>query len=128
MPRGNDADAAEKELRARLGGEELNAEKLIQADAARWPAELRAANQKPIDTNATAALNWDDVAAKIEGELKDFAVRGKHVVAVIEDDLGHPGKVAIALEDFGKKVAAAVEKTKAASAPTTDPTTETAAS
>lgn len=87
-PRGNDAAAAGTELRARTGNE-ANAEGMIADNAARWPAELRAANNRPIDQKATDELDEDAVASEIDAEgdieVLGWAVRGPFLVAVYED-------------------------------------------
>lgn len=110
MPRGNDAEAAGKELEAKLGTEP-NAEEMIEANARKWPAELRAAQRKPINEEATAALDPGTVAKHVKGVLLDFAVRGEHVIAVVETALGDVRKELIKLVDLVKgKAAAAAEK------------------
>lgn len=98
-PRGNDADAAGTELQARTG-EAPNAETMIADNAARWPAELRAANNRPIDQEATAEMDEDAVAGEldVEGEVQvlGWAVRGPFLVVVYEDeDTGEVHKVAV---------------------------------
>ena len=90
-PRGNDAAAAGTELQARTG-QDPNAEDMIAANAARWPAELRAANNRPIDQAATDELDEDAVAGEVdaEGEIQvlGYAVRGPFLVVVYEDENG----------------------------------------
>ncbi len=90
-PRGNDAAAAGTELQARTG-EAPNAEDMIAANAARWPAELRAANNRPVDQDATDELDEDAVAGEVEAEgeiqVLGWAVRGPFLVVVYEDEDG----------------------------------------
>lgn len=97
-PRGNDATAAGTELQARTG-EAPNAEEMIAANAARWPAELRAANNRPIDQAATEELDEDAVAGEVdaEGEITvlGWAVRGPFLVVVYEDEDGEVHKDAV---------------------------------
>jgi hypothetical protein len=97
-PRGNDAEAAGTELQARTG-EAPNAETMIAENAARWPAALRAANNRPLDQAATDELDEDEVAGMVEAEgeitVLGFAVRGPFVVVVYEDEDGQVVKEAV---------------------------------
>jgi hypothetical protein len=100
MPRGNDSAAAGKELSARLGGMRLNAEEMIERNAARWPAALRAANGRPVDWDATEALS-DEVAerAVAPDSVLSYAVRGEYLVVVSDDRDGFTTKRAFLLDD-----------------------------
>lgn len=97
-PRGNDGTAAGTELQARTG-EAPNAEDMIAANTARWPAELRAANNRPVDQAATDDLDEDAVAGEldVEGEVEvlAWAVRGPFLVIVYEDESGEIHKKAV---------------------------------
>lgn len=114
MPRGNDADAAGAELKAKIGAD-ANAEDLIKANAERWPADLRAAQRKPIDDAATNAIDESDVEKHIDNDsvLLAYAVRGKHIVAVSEDEDGLVHKSLVALADLGKAVERKIDKARA---------------
>jgi hypothetical protein len=101
MPRGNDSAAAGKELSARLGGLEPNAEKLIEANAARWPAELRTANNRQVNEAATKALDEAWVEEVVEPDrLLAYAVRGEYLVTVSEDRDGATNKRAHVLHEL----------------------------
>jgi hypothetical protein len=97
-PRGNDAEAAGTELAARTG-EAPNAEEMIADNAARWSAELRAANNRPVDQAATDEMDEDEAAGLVEAEgeivVLGFAVRGPFVVVVYEDEDGNVVKEAV---------------------------------
>lgn len=94
MARGNDSAAAEEELTARTGMAP-NAEQMIAENVARWPAELRAANNRAVDQDATDELSDDDVAGMVDGEVLGYAVRGPFVVVVSEDEDGNIVKEAV---------------------------------
>lgn len=105
-PRGNDAAAAGTEFQARTGNQP-NAEGMIAANAERWPAELRAANNRPIDQAATDEMDEDAVvsALDVEGEVEvlGWSVRGPFLVAVYEDEDGGIHKVAVTREGKEKQ-------------------------
>lgn len=101
MPRGNDAVAAEREFRARLGGVAPNAEELIKLNASLYPKELKAANNKPIDHEATDALSESEVQSYVGSDrtVADYAVRGGTLVVVSVGEDGYTLKQAFVLED-----------------------------
>ena len=118
MPRGNDSAAAAQELSARLGGVKLNAEELIKRNAARWPAELRAANGKPVDWAASDKLDPTVAQRAVAGEsVLDYHVRGEYLVVVSVDAQGMTSKRAFVLKALqspapAAPVAAPVHATK----------------
>ncbi|MBO0705418.1 MAG: hypothetical protein J2P39_08865, partial [Candidatus Dormibacteraeota bacterium] len=61
-----------------------NAEDFIQANQARWSKELRAANKRPIDHEATRDMDEGEAGGYLEGnrQVLDYAVRGPFVVVV----------------------------------------------
>lgn len=90
MARGNDSESARRDLDAsgmtssQWGGF-ANAEDLIAAQHEKYDAELNAALNKPVDVDATAALDLDDIEPQYDdGEIKDAAVRGGRLVVVEE--------------------------------------------
>jgi hypothetical protein len=99
VARGNDAATAAEELRAKLGAEP-NAEEMIALSAARWPAELRAANNRPVDEEGTSELD-EQKAQDFVGDrnVLAYAVRGPFLVVVSEDDTGFTVKQAFALDE-----------------------------
>jgi hypothetical protein len=115
MPRGNDADAAGTELATRTG-QDPNAEDLIAANQARWSTELRAANNRPINQQATDELDEDEVGGMVEskGEVNvlGFAVRGPFVVVVYEDEDGVLHKDAIQRKGHEKQAKRLAPKAK----------------
>lgn len=98
MARGNDADAAARELQARQGVAG-NAEELIQLVQGTYDRDLRAANAKKVDAAATDALDAAAIEKHVDGEVASFAVRGDTVVAVVIGDDLRSQKVAIPLDD-----------------------------
>jgi hypothetical protein len=113
VARGNDAEAAAEELKAKLGAEP-NAEDMIKLSADRWPLELRAANNRPIDTKATEELDESKAQGFVgDREVLDYAVRGPFLVVVSADDTG-----------FTIKQAFALDKAKAAKAAPQEPAPE----
>jgi hypothetical protein len=79
---------AAKEFEAQYGTPSGNAEDIIKAAHARQTPELRQAGLAPLDLWATAALDLKKVEKEVEGTLHSAAVRGKFVVAVVEDAAG----------------------------------------
>ena len=93
MARGNDAKAAAAEFRGQYGlmG---NAEDLIEANRAAYPADLRAANLLPVDDETE--LDRDKVLGAVEGgKVLAFVKRGDYVIAVVETESGHVYKQVI---------------------------------
>jgi hypothetical protein len=88
VPRGNDAQAAYAELTDKFGQGAGKAEDMVAASRQRYTDSLRAAQVQEVDQNATALLDDADVAEalNLKGDQKivSTAVRGAHVVAVIE--------------------------------------------
>lgn len=98
-PRGNDAEAAAEELKAKLGAS-ANAEDMIKLSAERWPAGLRAANARAIDEQATEEMDDDQAQGFVGGRhVLGYAVRGPFLVVVSEDDTGFTVKQAFALDE-----------------------------
>lgn len=89
MPRGSDAEAAGRELQARVGMAP-NAEQLIAANQARLTKELRAASRRSVDGKATEEMDEDEAQGYVEGdgEVVAWTVRGPFVVVVYEDENG----------------------------------------
>lgn len=105
MPRGSDAEAAGTELKARTGMD-ANAEDYIEANNARWTAELLAANKRPIDQAATDEMDEGEAEGYLEGDqtVLSYAVRGPFVVVVAEDnETGEVTKEAFALKGKDKQ-------------------------
>jgi hypothetical protein len=99
MPRGNDARAAAAEFRGQYGLTG-NAEDLIEANRAAYPADLRAANLLPVDTEHDVDL--DAVQGKVEGgRVLAYAKRGDYFVAVVETESGHKYKQVIPAHELG---------------------------
>jgi hypothetical protein len=89
-PRGSDAEAAGEELTARTGFTP-NAEQMIADNQARFPQELLAASNRPIDHEATDAMDEDEAQSYLddaEATVLGYAVRGPFVVVVSEDEDG----------------------------------------
>lgn len=104
MPAGNDGAAAYQELTDKFGAGHGRAEDLIQARRDAYPTELRAAQLKELDANATALLEDAEVAdaAGVKTEqIESAAVRGDDVIAVISDSTGRTSKVVLPLSTFG---------------------------
>lgn len=111
MARGNDAAAAAEELKAKLGAEP-NAQEMIDLSAARWPEELRAANNRAIDEDATDELEDKDVEGLVgDRNVLGYAVRGPFVVVVSEDDSGFTIKQAFARKGQEKQAERLTPKT-----------------
>ena len=99
MARGNDSEAAAAELKAKLGTSG-NAEDMIALAAERYPAELRAANLRPVNQKATDELEEDKVQGFVgDREVLGYAVRGPFLVVVSTDDDGFIAKQAFALDE-----------------------------
>jgi hypothetical protein len=104
VPRGNDAEAAAAELSAKVNVP-LNAEEMIAENAARMTRELRVANLRPVNQEATDELG-EDGAQKLVGDdavVLGFAVRGPFVVVVSEDEDGVVSKQAFTAEGKEKQ-------------------------
>lgn len=84
MARGNDADAARRDLDSQYGEGHQSAEDLIAAhDEALDPVRIAALN-KPVDAVATQELDPEDIKPQYGGVIIAFAVRGG-VLIVVED-------------------------------------------
>lgn len=97
MARGNDPEAAE-EFRKQYGAEG-NAEQLIMANRARFSPELLAASRKPVDDEATKALDLDDLSKKVGEEVVSATVRGDSIVYAYVQDNDHV-KAVMPREDY----------------------------
>jgi flagellar biosynthesis GTPase FlhF len=94
MPRGNDADAASRELAARYRTRG-NAEDLVQANMLRRDQTLAKAGLLARDDEATDELELKDVQSEVDDDnVIDFAVRGDYLVTVSEDEDGNVYKSA----------------------------------
>jgi hypothetical protein len=103
MPAGNDAQAAYSELTDRFGAGHGRAEDLIEARRDAYPEELRAAQLRGVDENATALIDDAEVADAAgvdEAAIQSKAVRGDAVIAVVEGDDGRTAKVMLPLSVF----------------------------
>jgi hypothetical protein len=110
-PRGNDAAAAAEEFKAKMGASP-NAEEMIELSAARWPRELRAANNRTVDEDATAELDDSEVEGLVgDRHVLGYAVRGPFVVVVSEDDTGFTTKEAFPHAGSEKEAARLSEPT-----------------
>lgn len=102
MPAGNDP-TPHNELVDKFGAGSGRAEDLIQAARARYSKDLRDAQLKDVDENATALLDNEEVAEAAgvrESAVVSKAVRGDSVVAVIEGKDGRTEKVLLSRSDF----------------------------
>ena len=90
MARGNDAEAAARELRDRYGDGVGSAEDVLRASAISLPPALREATLKERDDEASAELDYDKVGktAGIKGTVVDASVRGGDTVYVWADERG----------------------------------------
>lgn len=110
MARGNDSESARRDL-DRQYGEHDSAEGLIRAHEDSWDQEHSAALNKPVDIEATAALDFDAIDPKYKGGIvRTAAVRGGRLF-VIEEAHGTLNKWS---EPYKPSAA---EKKKAATAP-----------
>jgi hypothetical protein len=99
VARGNDAEAAAAELKAKLGTPG-NAEDMIQLAAERYTKELRAASHRPVDDEATAEMDEDTVQGFVgDREVLAYAVRGPFLVVVSTDEDDFTIKQAFALDE-----------------------------
>ena len=99
MARGNDAEAAADELKAKLGTSG-NAEDMIALAAERQSPELRAANLRPVDQKATDELDEDKAQGFVgDREVLAYAVHGPFLVVVSSDEDGFTVKQAFALDE-----------------------------
>jgi hypothetical protein len=99
MARGNDAEAAADELKAKLGTSG-NAEDMIALAAEGQSPELRAANLRPVDQEATDELDEDKAQGFVgDRQVLGYAVRGPFLVVVSSDDEGFTVKQAFALDE-----------------------------
>lgn len=98
MPRGNDAEAAARELSSRYRTRG-NAEDLIQANRLRRNKLLAKAQLLTVDEEATAELD-DKKVKSISGadNVVSYAVRGDYLVFVTEDERGCKSKDAAPLK------------------------------
>lgn len=88
MARGNDSEAARRELDSQYG-EHATAEDLIRAHDQRHDPILDAALNKPVDPHATAALDVDALKPQTDGgTIQSAAVRGGVLVVVEEREDG----------------------------------------
>lgn len=92
MARGNDAQAAAAEFRGQYGVMG-NAEDLIQANRAAYPAELRAAQLGTVDDEASKDLDDEKVAKALgigeDSKILKSRIRGDKLVAVVQTPSGH---------------------------------------
>lgn len=104
MPAGNDAQVAYAELTDSFGKGVGRAEDLILASRQRYSNELRAAQLKDVDVNATALLEDEEVADAIDlpkgATVIDKAVRGDKVVVLVEGEDGRTSKLLADRSDF----------------------------
>lgn len=112
MPRGNDPTALQR-IADEYGANAGNAEKLIEANAARYTRAMREAALLPIDEEATAELDPAKVAKAVGCDAEDiaaFAVRG-HYVSVVLDQDGAITKTAVPLDsvEAGEAYTAPIE-------------------
>ena len=114
MPRGNDETAA-RDLAAKHGSEGVgNAEELIEAVQASRTPELEAAQMKPLDEEATTAIDLSTLSGPNGEPAVSAAVRGGVTVVVYVDEKGGYSKCVAS--DAKKKPA----KAKAASTKSDD--------
>lgn len=107
MPAGNDSAAAQAELADQFALGQARAEDLRSANRARYPNELRTAQLKERNDEATEALDWSKAASACDVDVEDVldaAVRGDQVVVVFEDDRGDTQKACCYAEDAGVEV------------------------
>lgn len=90
---------AQKEFEDKYGEAAGNAEAIVKANKARHPRELREASLSPLDIVATTALDLKKVEKAVDGVLKSAAVRGRHVIAVVEDEAGRVWKKVLEAAD-----------------------------
>jgi hypothetical protein len=105
MPAGNDAAHAAAELADRFGAGTGGAEDLIDANDLKFTQQLIAANQYPSEPELTKEVDRGAVASAFEVDeekVKDVAVRGRYVTAVLEDEIGRYYKVVLPHEGEGK--------------------------
>jgi hypothetical protein len=104
MPAGNDAQAAARELADQFGQGAGTAEALIQSSRERYAGDLAQAQLAEKDDEATAELDYGDVAKSAgvkKDEVLDASVRGEFVVYLVEED-GRTAKGAVPKDDLGK--------------------------
>lgn len=87
MARGNDSESARRDLASQYG-EHASAEGLIlEHDSNLDPVRIAALN-KPVDAEATKALDMDSIEPRLGGEVKAAAVRGGVLIVVEETPRG----------------------------------------
>lgn len=116
MPRGNDPDAR-REFLERYGTlnpdiPTTNAEELIRAHNASQSRAVSQASLLPVNGEATAELDLDNVGEEAGGNVIAAAVRGNAIVAVVEDETGRTYKTVVPAND--KYVAPAEDPAEAA--------------
>jgi hypothetical protein len=87
-------------------GQNPNAETMIAENQARWPEELLAANNRPIDAEATNEMSEEDAQGLLDDDnatVLSYAVRGPFVVVVSEDADGNVTKQAFPREGHEKQ-------------------------
>lgn len=92
MPAGNDSQAAASELADQFGEGAGNADNLIAARRDLYEGDLAKANLAERDEEATAKLDFNEVARKAKTDIKDAAVRGDFVTYVYTDEDGRDQK------------------------------------
>lgn len=110
-PRGNDAEAAGQELKAKLGAN-ANAEEMIAAGAESYGPELRIANNRGLNQKATDELDEERAQSFVgdDHEVLGYAVRGPFLVVVSSDENGFITKQAFALDEKKAKKAKALQQ------------------
>lgn len=112
MPRGNDADAAAKELEATSADHADafakgmgNAEALINANNEAHSLELIQASNKKVDDKATAEAldNLDSFSGPNGEDAEDVAIRAGVTIVVYEDETGRLQKYIVSDDSDGKK-------------------------
>lgn len=88
MARGNDAEAAERELKEQYGGAP-NAEEMIRTHRASQDPRMHRASLSPIDQGATNALDLSGLKVGKGERVMSASVRGGYVIAVVEDERGN---------------------------------------
>lgn len=84
MPAGNDSDnqRRQEELETQYGVGNQSAEDMIKAHDQTIDAVRQAALSKPVDAEATEAVDADSLKPRLGGEVVSYAVRGGVLVAV----------------------------------------------
>lgn len=88
MARGNDAEAAQEDLRQHYG-DQPNAEVLIAEHKAVQDPRMHRASMSSIDQGATNALDLDKLKVGDDEQVMSASVRGGYVIAVVSDARGN---------------------------------------